>query len=460
MTDPLPEDLGVHLQPADMLAVSTNASSQTDAVQALSLAAFPPPTGPEGTASSLPEQPVTPLYRVGFVLTSMVAGLSSVAIKQLLLPIQVGLLAPANTNTAFAVVSSLGALAGLLAAPLTGALSDRTVSRWGRRRPWLVAGILVGVLGLLIMAVASTIPVLLLGEILEQIGVDTILANVTALITDQIPERHRPGMAALNGMAPVVGGVLGLVVITTLTNPRMVAQGYLLLALGSLLCTGLFLLVLRERPLPRETIVPFHVPTFLSSFLRPLTARDFVFTLASRLMAFLAFTLLGSYLLFSLQARLHLPVVVAAREVTLFQVISTATLGICAWLSGFLSRRVQRLKPFVVIGALLMTLSMSLLALFSTWIMLWPVAVLFGAGFGLFVGVDIALAVRVLPKAEEPGKDLGLMYTAIFLPLIVTPLIGACILNLFQENFAALFGVAALASVLTALLVLPIRAVR
>ncbi len=195
-----------------------------------------------------PEVVVTPWYRLGFLLTSMVAGLSSVAIKQLLLPIQVGLLAPTTTNTAFALVSSMGALAGLLAAPLTGALSDRTVSRWGRRRPWLLAGILVGVAGLLLMAVARTIPWLLLGEILEQIGVDTVLSTVTALIPDQIPPPQRPGLAALCGMAPVVGGVLGLVGITLLTNPRVVAQGYLVLAVGSLLCTGFFVLVLRERP--------------------------------------------------------------------------------------------------------------------------------------------------------------------------------------------------------------------
>jgi Na+/melibiose symporter-like transporter len=65
----------------------------------------------------------------------MVGGLSSVCIKQLLLPIQVSQLAPHATATAFALIASLGACAGLIAAPLSGALSDRTTARWGRRRP-------------------------------------------------------------------------------------------------------------------------------------------------------------------------------------------------------------------------------------------------------------------------------------------------------------------------------------
>ena len=47
--------------------------------------------------------------RLSFLLASMVGGLSSVCIKQLLLPIQVSQLAPHATATAFALVASLGA---------------------------------------------------------------------------------------------------------------------------------------------------------------------------------------------------------------------------------------------------------------------------------------------------------------------------------------------------------------
>jgi hypothetical protein len=43
---------------------------------------------------------------------------------------------------------------------------------------------------------------------------------------------------------------------------------------------------------------------------------------------------------------------------------------------------------------------------------------------------------------------------------MITPVLGAFILNVFQENFAVLFSVAAVASVCAALLILPVRAVR
>jgi MFS family permease len=404
-------------------------------------------------------KPVDTSYRIGFTLASFVPGISSVALKQLIIPLQVAQLDPAHTYTSFAIVASVGALAGLTASPLSGALSDRTISRFGRRRPWIVGGIVVAVLGLALMAVASSIPLLLLGGILEQIGIDTILSTVTALIPDQVPLHQRANVSALNGMAPIFGGVVGLVLVTSLTNTKIVAQGYLLLIGLSVLFVLIFLFVLREQPHPREAVPPFRLKSFLGGFLHPLTSRDFAYTLASRLLVFLSFTILGAFLLFYLQGVFHVSEAGAAHMLTTFQVISTLLLAVVALLTGYLAHRLNRLKPFVLIGALLMALGLGVLIAFPTWAALFVAAALFGGGFGGYLGVDINLAVRVLPCAEERGKDLGMMYTAIFLPLILSPVIGAVALNVFH-SFALLFTVAALASVAAAILIVPIRSVR
>jgi len=398
-------------------------------------------------------------YRMGLFLASMVGGLSSVCIKQLLLPIQVSQLAPQTTASSFALIAAVGACAGLIASPLAGALSDRTTLRWGRRRPWIMGGIMVAVVGLLTMAAATTIPMLLLGEVLAQISVDTILSTVTALIPDQVPERQRSGSAALNGMAPIVGGVLGLVLVTQLTNPGIVWQGYALLAALSAVFIGVFLCVLREQPVRADEITPFAWRSFLVGFFQPLRSRDFTYTFISRACVFLSFTLLGAYLFFYMNQGLHLPVAAAAQAVTTFQVLSTGTLVIFAVLAGWLAHRFQRLKPCITTGALVMAGGILLLIAVPTWSALLIAAVLFGGGFGVVVGVDIALAIRVLPNATERGKDLGLITTAIFLPLIVSPIIGAVILNTVH-SFAVLFAVAAASSVLAAGFIFPIRSVR
>ena len=416
--------------------------------------------GQERAQGASPLPPGLP-YHIGFLLASMVAGISSVCIKQLLLPIQISILAPHSTNTSFAVVSAIGALAGFLATPITGALADRTVSRWGRRRPWIAIGMLIGAVGLGIMALATTIPLLILGEILEQLGVDAVLSNVTALIPDQVPEHKRTQTSALNGMAPVVGGVVGLILVATFTDVHHIFQAYVLLAFVSLLCVGFFLIVLREYPVAHSQIAPFHLGTFFTSFVHPLqSSSDFTYTLISRFLVFLSFTIIGSYLLFYIRTVLHASVTVAVRGVTTYQLISTLVLIVVALLTGYFSQRFDQLKPFVFVGALLMALSILILVLFPLWPALYTAATLFGAGFGLYLGVDIALAVRVLPDELSSGKDLGIMYTAIFFPLIVTPILGTSILNSFANSFALLFAVASVASLLAAMFILPIKSVR
>lgn len=429
--------------------------------QALSLELGECPTArATGTLADRTARPSMPLgYQAGFFLASMVGGLSSVCIKQLLLPIQVGILDPMNTATSFALVASLGALAGLIASPLTGALSDRTTSRWGRRRPWIVFGIVTTVIGLLIMARATTIPWLLFGEILAQIGVDSILSTVTALIPDHVPQEQQAGTAALNGMAPIVGGVIGLVMVTRFTATHLVWQGYLLLAALSVLFVLVFLLVLREQPITQQAVPPFRWRVFFVGFLQPLGSRDFTCTLLSRCLVFLSFTILGAYLFFYLSQGLHLSASVAAQGVTTFQLISTGTLVVSALVASAVTHRLRRLKPVVIVGALLMASGLALIIVFPTWSALLMAAIIFGYGFGGYLGVDITLAVRVLPNTHDCGKDLGLMSTAIFLPLIVSPVIGAFILNMFH-SFTVLFTIAAISSILAAVLIVPIKAVQ
>ena len=400
-------------------------------------------------------------YLFSLSLSIMVAGLSSVCIKQLLLPIQTSQLAPHDTTNAFTLVASIGAVAGLLASPLVGALSDRTSLRCGRRRPWIALGMVTAVMGMSLMAWSGSIPMLVLGEIFAQVGVDTLLAVTTAIIPDQIPLSQRPFISASVGVAPNVGGVIGLFLVSHVTDTRLIWQGYLLMAFVSLLCVMLFLLSLHDPPVVRtELPPPFHLKSFVVSFVAPLGRKDFCLAVSSRCCAYLSFTLLGAYTLFYLVGKLHEATPVAATNLATLQFLSTGVLILAALVSGWLSVRLNRLKPCVIAGAAGMAIGLGVMSLVPTWSGLLMAEVLFGAGLGLYLGVDIALAVRLLPSQDARGKDLGLMYAAIYLPLIVSPLIGGTVLTLSPGNFAVIFAIAACSSVVSAGLIMPITSVR
>jgi MFS family permease len=56
--------------------------------------------------------------------------------------------------SSLSLVAAAGSLVGLVANPLFGRLSDRTTSRWGMRRPWILGGLTGGSVGILVVALA------------------------------------------------------------------------------------------------------------------------------------------------------------------------------------------------------------------------------------------------------------------------------------------------------------------
>jgi MFS family permease len=85
---------------------------------------------------------------------------------------------------------------------------------------------------------------------------------------------------------------------------------------------------------------------------------------------------------------------------------------------------------------------------------------LMGVGYGIYVGVDLALVVDVLPNPDDSGKDLGVFSRANALPQTVAPVFGATLLAVATsdiQNYLWSFYTAGVAALLGALIVLPIK---
>ncbi len=86
-----------------------------------------------------------------------------------------------------------------------------------------------------------------------------------------------------------------------------------------------------------------------------------------------------------------------------------------------------------------------------------------GVAYGIYVGVDLALVVDVLPNPDDSGKDLGVFNMANALPQTVAPVIGAALLavaSATKTNYDLLLYTAGVMALLGALIVLPIKKVR
>lgn len=377
---------------------------------------------------------------------------------QLLLPLQVAQFSTptdwVDSVLGFGAVSGFAGLCALISYPVAGALSDRTASAYGRRRPWLLIGLVLFAGGLAVLGSARSLWQVGLVWCLSSIGFCVVTAALTAMISDQVPVNQRGLVSGWMAAPQAVGTILGVGLVTALAvGPR---AGYWVVA-GLLVLLVLPALRLPDPPLPapraRLTAGDFVKNLWISPREHP----DFGYVLLSRVLVnvgnALGTSLLLYFLMFGLgdvEAELHLLQLIAVYMV--FVVLASILLG---RLSDLLGRR----RIFVFGAAVLQAVAALGLAIVPSLPTAFVGAGLLGLGYGCFLSVDQALATQVLPSAEDRGKDLGIMNIATTIPQSLAPMLGA-VLVAAADGFGTLFFAAALAALAGALALIPVKGVR
>ncbi len=375
---------------------------------------------------------------------------------QILLAWQAAELAPAGTakESVLAWVTGAGAAVSMVANPLFGALSDRTTSRFGRRTPWIVAGVAGGAAALVLLAGARSVPAMAVGWCLVQLTLNAAFAAITAAVPDRVPHRQRGAVGGWLGAAQILGVVAGTGLATAGGG---VVGGYLACAGFAVLGTLPYVLLHRDPVLPAARRPAPTWRGFLGGFwISPRRHPDLGWAWLTRFLVNLGNALALLYLLYYLRDVLRRPdpgggvlVLTAVNGVTL---LATVVVG------GIWSDRAGRRQPFVLGAGVIMAVATGLLAVWQTWPGAVCAAALLGLGFGVFTSVDLALMTEVLPAAAHRGKDLGIINVANSLPQVAAPALAAPIVG-HLGGYRALYGVAAAIGLVGALLVRRIRGV-
>jgi len=380
---------------------------------------------------------------------------------QLLLPQQIDdLLNPTDWTEsvlAFGIISGIAGACALFAYPLTGALSDRTTSRFGRRRPWIFVGTLVFAISLVLLGLQSTIVGVGIFWALALIGFCMLTAALTAVISDQVPVNQRGFVSGWVSAPQAIGTVLGILLVSMLVLSTVV--GYVVMAVLLVVLVLPFLAVIPDEVLPKVLRPKLSLPVLIKGFwINPVAHPDFGWTLLSRILVnignALGTTLLLYFIMFGL-----------GREETAEDDLLTLTLVylvffiIAALGFGKLSDVIGKRKPFVYVVAYLQGIAALLIAFVPDLTIVTISAGLLGLGYGCFMAVDQALATQVLPNSHTRGKDLGIMNIATTVPQAVAPLLGAFIVASLH-GFGGLFVVSAAAAALGGLAILPVKGVK
>ena len=372
---------------------------------------------------------------------------------QILLPAQTDLIAgPGGREGLLALVVGTGAAVALVVNPLWGLASDRCRSRLGTRMPVVYAGTAIGVIGQVVLFTASTGPLTLAGWVLVQLGLNGPFAVLAALIADRVPVAQRGIVGSLFGVGQIVGVIAGTVVAEAVGAS---AVGYLVLAVAT--PALLVAIVVADRASSATTGgVPASVPTDrLARGFRP--TRDYAWAWLLRFLMNLTNAVLLLYLFFFLDEVVQADDV--AGSVLIVTVITLVLSAVCAGLTGAVSDRFARRRVFAVAGALTTAGGLILLALATTMPVVLLAATILGLGWGLFIGVDMAIITSTLADGATSGTLLGVANIANSLPQVLAPALAAPLV-LSAAGYPALYGVGAVIAVAAALCTLPLRSVR
>nr|WP_150236331.1 MFS transporter [Nocardiopsis quinghaiensis] len=420
----------------------------------------PPRHRPEvPLALAEPTRPVRHLWVAGISLANLGMWVAFFGPLQVLLPEQVGLLASGSKETALAWVTGVGAACATLATPLAGALSDRTTGRFGRRRPWILAGAVLGGLGLVVLGRQDGVLGVLLGWSFVQAALSCLNATLLAAVPDHVPVRQRGAVSGWIGIPQSAGVVVAVLLVTVVVTGT--APGYTLVGVLTIACALPFALLAPDPPLPREARPEWR--TFARGlWVSPRRYPDFAWAWLTRFLMQTGNAMFTLYLLYFLVDGVGyeelFPGSSATDGLLVLILVYTAAVVSTTVLAGLVSDRTGRRRGMVCLAGVVAAVPAFLVAAFPTWTMVLVCAVVLGVGFGIFLSVDNALVTQVLPAAEGRAKDLGIVNIASAGPQVIAPaLAGPIVVHL--GGYPVLYTVCGLLSLLGAVLVWRIRGV-
>ncbi|MDL9978438.1 MFS transporter [Microbacterium sp. ASV49] len=359
------------------------------------------------------------------------------------------------------VTAAIGGIVVMVITPLFGRLSDRTMARMGKRRPWILWGTIVGCVGIVVLAFSVELWVVVLGWVIVQAGFGATNVAVHALLADQIATRIRARVSAFASAAGGIAGIVGAVLVAAMPNDKQwtwfIVPGFLGAIFSFLLFFGLHDIVRTDRP------ARLRWSDILSTYwLDPVKYRDFFWAWMCRLLVTMSIVSVAGYLLFFIIDRLGIPKEQASGVQAGMLIMFTVGNILMTLLFGWISDRTGRRKPIVLFSSLLSAVGL-VIALLAPDITVFTIGiVIVGAAQGAYVSVDVALMTEVLPTFKDAGKDLGIVSLSFQLPQLLVPLIALPLLSIGggTENYSALFIAAIVFGVLGGLAVIPIKTVR
>jgi MFS family permease len=407
-----------------------------------------------------PQKSVSAYFMFAYLFVQVAAWTTILAPVVITLAVRVGQVAsPEDRAAQLGIILGIGAFGALVAAPIWGAISDRTTARIGRRKLWMLLGAVMLLIGLVVMALAPNVVVLGIGWMICQVGSNANQAAINAVLPDVVPEHQRGKMSGLLGLSITVAILIAtfLTQFTSFDPIVMFLAPWVLIPISQLL----FFPVFRDKPADRSAIPRFDLRQFGRTFwVSPRKHPDFAWAFFSRFFLILGTAFLGTYQVYFLTDRIGIGLDQVAGFVFLGTLITSAITVVISIVGGWLSDLLRRRKPFVWASALIAGVGLLVIGFSTTFEQFLVGAAITSLGSGLYYAVDLALVASVLPNPNDAAKDMGVFAIANSLPQSLAPAIAPLFLAIGAvagPNYLAVFIAAAVFAIVGAFLIIPVR---
>ncbi len=401
----------------------------------------------------LPADRVSELYKaerrtnrflVLYALAWAGASISYIPFLTILLPVRVtGLVGDDQAVSWLAYIAFAGAIAASAGHIGFGYLSDITRNR----HLWIWGGMVLSNALLTAIPWVNDLASLIALIVCWQLSLNMMLAPLAALAGDRVPDARKGLLGGLMAFAPGFGALSGaLVTIPGLAIPD--ARLWIVAALVAL-CVAPVLIMGGEEPLPKGIKEP--KPTNDSSGLGRKWRGALLRMWLARLTVQIGEAALFAYLY--LWFRSIDPAMSENRTASVFSAILILSAPLAVVLGSWADRRDRPILPLVIcatisaIGLICMALAQSALTAIGSY-------TIFGIASSIFLAQHAAQTLRLLPRADRRGRDLGLFNLTNTMPSLIMPWLALTLVPYF--GFPSLFGLLAALSVVTSLLLFPL----
>ncbi len=380
--------------------------------------------------------PTSKLSLPALILTSTFAlGVNIVWLSYniFILPVQVQTVSSESTKgivlgTLVGVAIGIAVIVNIVA----GILSDHSSSRFGRRRPMLLWGM---VLTLPFILLPVFLPLTLTVVIASYLGMQ-VFTNVAAgawqpTLADFVPVEQRGISAGIKGVFTLLGAAIGVGVITALFAASLQAVAYILIAALYLLMTLVNVVAMSPYDTPMRDMPPIRLGAAIVETFRVQRrvgmASFWWFVLGSFLiyMGVSGFQFFGVYYL---EGILHITNPDAlAHAVQITGLLNLVVSVIFALVAGMLSDKLGRRN--IIIVSVLVASAIGIFFPFARSLAIFlAFSAFYGAANGVILSVDTALTSDLVP-IDEAGKYMAYANLAVGVANGVAPPIFGLILN-------------------------------